>query len=675
MKKILLLGAVLLPSVAFGQAAHSAIELTRQRASQTAACGSTSTACLYRSTDDSIHWAEPGGTDFNLTLSAGTLQSAYSGGGAGPQTITLSTAGKDIRTDVAGHYPGGSGGVYDLAWSVIDSTQANRSGTPFTPAPPWPVPGTTVASPLMALGMTQSGELITGDPQRWLSAGEGMDGNIVLRGGLGDWHLFPGPSLLTDKYVEGVELWIQAGSGAPISNAFGGSLHLHGGPHGVGASAPGGMVEIDSAPDAGGTHSGFYYSGYGDVQLGGFYATTIGIGRADLTGSPATQVALRAGTNGIQATSLGRVVFRNADSSPTVYWDTVGPTSSGLEFAKKAGSFTVLLPNDAGLNQSMWAQDLTSITLSTGVSPAYNEVFTAHTHQGMRYTTYNADGLGNVAFTVASSVTWTTTALAQFKSASLVRADIQSGPASVTGIGVINAYGNLGSAATIAQFNAVAVSADGGFSGAGYAMDATPAGGDKAFLTTGGTVGNTSLAHVAALYNGSYQGAYVDLADGSFKSLAVKLGTGGTPNLGSAAVPWGSIYVTGTIAEYKGETTDGTGVAYIEKKGTDVASSGAGAQSTTIATYSPGTSGLYRVQVLIDCTTADTVTATVTYSDAVNTTAQTETPISAASCGTNGVVHGADLLIRAASGTAIIATLTLSSHNTTKAHATIERLN
>jgi hypothetical protein len=293
----------------------------------------------------------------------------------------------------------------------------------------------------------------------------------------------------------------------------------------------------------------------------------------------------------------------------------------------------------------------------------------------MRYTTYNADGLGNVAFTVASSVTWTTTALAQFKSASLVRANIQSGPASVTGIGVINAYGNLGSAATIAQFNAVAVSADGGFSGAGYAMDATPAGGDKAFLTTGGTVGNTSLAHVAALYNGSYQGVYVDLADGSFKSLAVKLGTGGTPNLGSAAVPWGSIYVTGTIAEYKGETTDGTGVAYIEKKGTDVASSGAGAQSTTIATYSPGTSGLYRVQVLIDCTTADTVTATVTYSDAVNTTAQTETPISAASCGTNGVVHGADLLIRAASGTAIIATLTLSSHNTTKAHATIERLN
>jgi hypothetical protein len=630
--------------------------------------------CLVSRSASSTGWTTSacggGGTSGG---GGGSLQAAFNGGNS--ITFDPSPAPSPVVFNADGHYNHGAAGAYDLEYWFGDSTVANRSGSTLSPAPPWPLPGLTTTSPMMGLGMTSSGELITGDPNDYLVNGNGMDGNIQLRGGLGDWHIYPGPSLTTDKYVEGVELWIMAGGGAPVTNAFGGSLHLHGGPHGVGASAPGGMVEIDSAPDPGGTHTGFYYSGYADVQLGGFYATTVSMGRSDLTGSPATQVALRAGTNGIQATSLGRVVFRNADSSPTVYWDTVGPTSSGLEFAKKAGSFTVLLPNDAGLNQSIWAQDLTSITLSTGVSPAYNEVFTAHTHQGMRYTTYNADGLGNVAFTVASSVTWTTTALAQFKSASLVRADIQSGPASVTGIGVINAYGNLGSAATIAQFNAVAVSADGGFSGAGYAMDATPAGGDKAFLTTGGTVGNTSLAHVAALYNGSYQGAYVDLADGSFKSLAVKLGTGGTPNLGSAAVPWGSIYVTGTIAEYKGETTDGTGVAYIEKKGTDVASSGAGAQSTTIATYSPGTSGLYRVQVLIDCTTADTVTATVTYSDAVNTTAQTETPISAASCGTNGVVHGADLLIRAASGTAIIATLTLSSHNTTKAHATIERLN
>lgn len=131
---------------------------------------------------------------------------------------------------------------------------------------------------------------------------------------------------------------------------------------------------------------------------------------------------------------------------------------------------------------------------------------------------------------------------------------------------------------------------------------------------------------------------------------------------------------SGIISTYNNETTDGTGVAYIEKKGTDVASSGAGAQNTTIATFTPAVSGLYRVTIVMSQVSADTVSAQVTFTDAVNTTAETLTPISSVAGGTNSTTS-ASVLIRANTSTPIVAKISLSSFNTTKASATIERLN
>lgn len=108
--------------------------------------------------------------------------------------------------------------------------------------------------------------------------------------------------------------------------------------------------------------------------------------------------------------------------------------------------------------------------------------------------------------------------------------------------------------------------------------------------------------------------------------------------------------------------------------GTDVASSGAGAQSTSIVSHTPVSSGQFRVSIVFSCTTADTVSATVSYTDAVNTTAQTLTPISSVSCGTNGTTS-ASVYVRANTSTAIAAKITLSSQSTTKASGTIERTN
>lgn len=176
---------------------------------------------------------------------------------------------------------------------------------------------------------------------------------------------------------------------------------------------------------------------------------------------------------------------------------------------------------------------------------------------------------------------------------------------------------------------------------------------------------------------------FIEENGGSFAGVQIGYGTGAllpvnsgsAPDIGTHAAPWRNESLSGKMLDYNGEVTDGSGIPYITKKGQDVASNGAGAQSTTIATYSPAASGLFEAQILIDCSTADTVTATITYTDATNTTAITETPISSASCATNGVVRSNSLLIRANTSTAIVETLTLSSHNTTKAHGIIKRVN
>ncbi len=114
--------------------------------------------------------------------------------------------------------------------------------------------------------------------------------------------------------------------------------------------------------------------------------------------------------------------------------------------------------------------------------------------------------------------------------------------------------------------------------------------------------------------------------------------------------------------------------------GQDVASSGAGAQSTTIATVASPASGLYRVCIVMSAhTNSDTVSAQVTYTDAIDNTATTLTPISSIALthdsATLGTTSGCTQLIRASAATAIVAKISTSSQSTTKASASIERLN
>lgn len=107
----------------------------------------------------------------------------------------------------------------------------------------------------------------------------------------------------------------------------------------------------------------------------------------------------------------------------------------------------------------------------------------------------------------------------------------------------------------------------------------------------------------------------------------------------------------------------------------DVASLGA---STTLATLASPATGLYRVTIVISAhTNTDTVTATVTYTDAVEAFATTLTPISAVvlTHDSNTGTVSASVMIRASAGSSIVATLTVSGQTTTKASAVIERIN
>ena len=128
--------------------------------------------------------------------------------------------------------------------------------------------------------------------------------------------------------------------------------------------------------------------------------------------------------------------------------------------------------------------------------------------------------------------------------------------------------------------------------------------------------------------------------------------------------------------DQKAKNTTGAGFSlpFIVGLAQDVASAGGGAQNTTIVTYPPATSGSFIVSVGVSCTTADTVTAVLTYTDAVNTTAQTVTLFSAVAIGTNGV-SGASFPARANTSSAILVKYTNSSQTTTKAWASIVQLN
>lgn len=101
------------------------------------------------------------------------------------------------------------------------------------------------------------------------------------------------------------------------------------------------------------------------------------------------------------------------------------------------------------------------------------------------------------------------------------------------------------------------------------------------------------------------------------------------------------------------------------------------AASTVLATLIAPQSGVYRVSIVVSAhTNSDTVSATVTCTDAVEGFATTLTPISAVvlTHDSNTGTTSASVVIRASAATNIVATLSVSGQTTTKASAVIERL-
>ena len=148
---------------------------------------------------------------------------------------------------------------------------------------------------------------------------------------------------------------------------------------------------------------------------------------------------------------------------------------------------------------------------------------------------------------------------------------------------------------------------------------------------------------------------------------------------GTFAVVNGGVTINPVVTSYNSETTAGVGIPYIEAVGLDVASSGAGAQSTTIATYTPpaASGGVYRVAAVASCSVNDaSITVVVTFTDAVDAQAVTRTLISAYSCTANGDADNTsgEVLIRANNSSAILLKITASGQATTKVSGQIERL-
>lgn len=149
--------------------------------------------------------------------------------------------------------------------------------------------------------------------------------------------------------------------------------------------------------------------------------------------------------------------------------------------------------------------------------------------------------------------------------------------------------------------------------------------------------------------------------------------------VGASSTPtWTKIMTlssAGTHSFYNGETTAGVGHAYIEAVAQDVVSGGS---STNIVTYSSPVSGLYRVTIVVSAhTNNDTVAATCTYTDAVESFATTLSviPSTALTHDSNTGTISGSVLIRASAATNIVAILSTTSQTTTKASAIIERVN
>jgi hypothetical protein len=130
--------------------------------------------------------------------------------------------------------------------------------------------------------------------------------------------------------------------------------------------------------------------------------------------------------------------------------------------------------------------------------------------------------------------------------------------------------------------------------------------------------------------------------------------------------------VAGQVTAYAGVAAAAHGLPVLLAAGYEVASSGAGAQSTNIVSFTVATTGLYRVFVQGSTTTVDTITAVVIWTDSVNVTTQTKTVIAAVPL-TNGAADGF-AYVNAVTLDPIIARITISSQATSKFSATIERL-
>jgi hypothetical protein len=92
-----------------------------------------------------------------------------------------------------------------------------------------------------------------------------------------------------------------------------------------------------------------------------------------------------------------------------------------------------------------------------------------------------------------------------------------------------------------------------------------------------------------------------------------------------------------------------------------------------LASYTPTATGQFEIQGTISATTADTVTVTVTYTDANNATAQTVTVLSAVAITTNGVAHFS-AYVWATTATAVSVQLTVATNTTTKGVASIKQV-
>lgn len=197
---------------------------------------------------------------------------------------------------------------------------------------------------------------------------------------------------------------------------------------------------------------------------------------------------------------------------------------------------------------------------------------------------------------------------------------------------------------------------------------------------TGGA-GSGLKAGVVESYRGGSEGVLqADDTVGSLDGIGVHGGTGDTGYIRWHSVARSAYDTTLSmsgqsmlaIATNDGVTGGGLSPAKVAQ---DVASL---AGATTIATFTPTVSGLYRVSIVVSAhTNNDTVTCQITYTDAVESFATTLTPISAVA-----LVHDANTgttssstLIRASTGSNIVAKISTSAQTTTKASATIERLN